>query len=78
MRKANSDLDAPEREVRFVPIKGHRQRGAALPKSAMNRHGLPFDHLVGRAMLALMAIFRPLDPCQMLSSEKRPIMSEPA
>jgi hypothetical protein len=34
MRKANSDLDAPEREVRFVPIKGHRQRGAALPKSA--------------------------------------------
>ena len=65
-------------DFRSAPVNGHRQVGPAGPFRAMNRHGLPFDHLVGRAMLALMAIFRQLDPCQMLSSEKRPIMSEPA
>ena len=47
MRKANSDLDAPEREVRFVPIKGHRQRGAALPKSATT--GLCVTKVPGRS-----------------------------
>ena len=32
------DLDAHEREVRFCPINGHRQRNAACPKSAKRRH----------------------------------------
>ena len=31
---SNSDLGAPEREVRFAPIIGHRQLGGALLKSA--------------------------------------------
>src|SRR6476661_6930369 len=34
---SDSDLDAPEREVRFAPIDGHLQLGAARPKSATNR-----------------------------------------
>jgi hypothetical protein len=34
----NSDLEAPERGVRFALSNGHRQRGAARPKSANNRH----------------------------------------
>jgi hypothetical protein len=34
---SNSDLGAPEREVRFAPINGHRQLGGALLKSAKKR-----------------------------------------
>ena len=30
---SNSDFSAPEREVRFVPINSHRQRGSALPSA---------------------------------------------
>jgi len=41
--------DAPKREVRFVPINGHRQLGGARPISAMSRlAGLP-ERLVGAA-----------------------------
>lgn len=31
------DLDVPEREVRFAPLNGHRQRGGARPLSANKR-----------------------------------------
>ena len=37
----NSDLGAPEREVRFAPIDGHRQVGPAGPFRANSRHDAP-------------------------------------
>ena len=40
-RGSNSDLDAPKREVRFAPINGHRQLGAARPISANSGSGGP-------------------------------------
>jgi len=46
---SNSALDAPEREVRFAPINGHRQRGAARPRIARNglrRNGGPSPRVV--------------------------------
>jgi hypothetical protein len=38
---SDSDLDAPEREVRFASINGHRQRSEARPKSGRPDRGQP-------------------------------------